>query len=442
MHSRKRPSVEKALARKFFRTAMTAVTLLLAVLLVGVNVATAYATRAEAHRILAQLVDREKVLSALGDAAPAVASMLGGRSRAERYAVFSAKPGDAKRGMPSYFVASFYGLGKDLRIDAQTLEGMDQSEAEKLLHHVFSQGENAPIEGRFGRFYYAGTKPDAQGKRQVVFLDLSQQLSREKALLQASIFFGMLCLVAMAGIVRLFSVRAARPVARSIEAQSRFVADAGHEMKTPVSIILANLDAMELFSPPNKYSANIRRQAERMANLTRRLMHLASAATQAPQEPILFDIREMMEEVVLAYEPKLAERGLSYRETLQGEEMVADAFAFSEIAHILMENAVTYAALHTEILCEGRWSGRAYALSLENAVDAVPDVPPETLFDRFYRADPSRKTETGNFGMGLSIARAMAEAAGGDIRCEYGHAALRFTVTLPAHHPAQEHTRK
>lgn len=203
-------------------------------------------------------------------------------------------------------------------------------------------------------------------------------------------------------------------IAKSMERQKQFITDAGHEIKTPLAIIRANADALELHEGENRWSRNIQRQTERMDELVKRLLMLArldEASEQAQmQERTRYSLSETVTETAEQYREPAGAAGLGLCVQAEpGIELEGIPEAAAELVDILMDNAVKYAEPGTEIEVElSREGGRA-VLKVRNRC-TQPPRDPERLFDRFYREDSARTQSAGGTGLGLSIARAIAES--------------------------------
>lgn len=224
------------------------------------------------------------------------------------------------------------------------------------------------------------------------------------------------------------------PIADSYKKQKRFISDAGHEIKTPLTIINANVDLLESEGEKEEL-ADIRQQTERLTELTNELIMLSKMEeSEQTLQKIDIPLSDLVAETAASFRAPAAARGLSFTaEVTPGITANASPDAVRHLVSLLMENAVKYSPDGGEIRLKLTAQRRAAVLTVfnttENDVDGN-DLP--HVFDRFYRADTSRNSQTGGHGIGLSIAKAIVDAHGGSIAAatKSGNDFL-ITVTLP-----------
>ena len=240
---------------------------------------------------------------------------------------------------------------------------------------------------------------------------------------------GLLAWIAMLALVTALSRRAIRPIAENIERQRQFVTDAGHELKTPLAIILANLDALELRGGESKYSRNIRGQATRLSALMQNLLTLArlDESSGLPDASPL-SLTELTRESVEMFRAPAELRQIRLSEALaEGVSVTGSRTLLQQLLSTLLDNAVKYCPEGGEIAVRLREEERA-VLSVSNTVgEERPAL--DRLFDRFYRSDSSRN-QKGGFGIGLSAAAAIVRQHKGEIDAHYEGDTIVFTVKL------------
>lgn len=268
-----------------------------------------------------------------------------------------------------------------------------------------------------------------------VFVNCSRELSNFEAFLGASAAIGVGAWLLVLVLVVIFSRIAVRPIVESYRKQQRFITDASHEIKTPLAVIAAANDVMEIEAGESEWTQSIAAQVTRLKSLTERLVFLARMDEGATQfEKTDLDLSELAE---YASEPFCAvaeSRGKKLvRDLESGLHVQGDISALSQVVELLLDNATRYASDGSEIeLALKKRSRGGVTLQVSNAVDAMPEGDLKRLFDRFYRADISRNSQTGGSGVGLSVAQAIVEAHGGSIRAQALDArTICFTVTLP-----------
>lgn len=287
--------------------------------------------------------------------------------------------------------------------------------------------------GFYGAYRYRVV--DADEGSLYVFVNCSRELSNFEAFLGASAAIGVGAWLLLLVLVVIFSRIAVRPIVESYRKQQRFITDASHEIKTPLAVIGAANDVLEIEAGESEWTQSIAAQVTRLKSLTERLVFLARMDEGATQfEKTDLDLSELAE---YASEPFCAvaeSRGRKLvRDLESGLHVQGDISALSQVVELLLDNATRYASDGSEIeLALKKRSRGGVTLQVSNAVDAMPEGDLKRLFDRFYRADTSRNSQTGGSGVGLSVAQAIVEAHGGSIRAQALDArTICFTVTLP-----------
>lgn len=276
-----------------------------------------------------------------------------------------------------------------------------------------------------GYLYLAHPDTTGQGMTDIVFLDPQKEELSCLRVFALSAGLGVVCLYGMYLFVRRLSRRAIEPIAESMEKQRQFITDAGHELKTPLAIILSNTEAMELYQGESKWSRNIREQVGRLDGLTKNLLVLSRMeeySENVVRESL--DLGELVEKMAEPFREPLALRGIGLRMELAKKiQISAGREQIERLLSVLLENALKYASDNGEVAVslqrknDGRRSKAV--LRLENTCAELPGISPEALFERFRRGDEARTRKKGGYGIGLAVAKACAEANGGSIRAIY-----------------------
>ncbi len=230
----------------------------------------------------------------------------------------------------------------------------------------------------------------------------------------------------------LFSGRVVRPIAAGMEKQKRFITNAGHELKTPLAIILSNNDASTLIHGETKYSKNIRLQTLRLNALMTNLLTLARLDEDGKLPTEAVDISEAVCGMLSSYETSLSEKQITLSASVQPRVfMQVHRDTFMQMISILLDNAAKYTPEGGTILFSLTAEGSHVRIVEENTCADLPPLDTERLFERFYRGDTARtqSSASSGFGIGLSAARAIAETFGGKLTAEYPEAGkIRFTA--------------
>lgn len=232
-------------------------------------------------------------------------------------------------------------------------------------------------------------------------------------------------------IIIFFSKRAVKPIAESYQKQKQFVTDANHELKTPLTLILTNLDIVESETGANEWLSDIREETKHLSELVNQMVTL-SRMDEHPEvlTKQAFNLSEAIEDVISDFQPLIQNQGKTlHAQIAKGVGYTGDEGAIRQLMGILMDNAVKYCDAGGEVgvtVSERRHP----VILVENQYRAVGQIELSKLFDRFYRADKAR-TFSGGFGIGLSIAREIVRAHHGEISAfSKGSDRIVFKVVL------------
>lgn len=249
----------------------------------------------------------------------------------------------------------------------------------------------------------------------VVFVDGSMNRS---AMMQSMVIAGVVlfaCAALVLVLILLLSKRAVKPIAESYEKQKQFITDANHELKTPLTLILTNLDIAESELGKNEWLDDIRSEGHRMTELVNQLVAL-SRMDEENHTLNLSDVPygKMVSDTVSEFEPLAVSRGKTLVSSIDPEIVYhGDEALLRQLVGILMDNAIKYCDHGGEINVTLHRS-RHIVLTVENTCASVGELELNRLFDRFYRADKAR-TFQGGYGIGLSMAKAIVEKHKGEI---------------------------
>ncbi len=238
-------------------------------------------------------------------------------------------------------------------------------------------------------------------------------------------------------IALLLSKWALRPVEEAWTAQRQFVADASHELKTPLTVILANTSILlkhpeQSIANQSQWVESTQVEAENMQGLVNEMLELAQVESRADVHHEPFDFSDFVDGVTLQFESVAFERGCRFEEEIApGITVNGDVQRLQKMTSTLIENALKY--VDEGGLVEVRLSqeGAQAKLVISNTGSTISPEDLPHIFDRFYRTDKARTSGAGGYGLGLAIAREIAREHGGDIACASGDLRTTFTVTLP-----------
>lgn len=292
-------------------------------------------------------------------------------------------------------------------------------------------------QGYYGHYKYrAVSVTDIRGKNNTlyIFLDCERELNTFRDFLIASTAASLLGIALVFLMVVFFSKILVKPIAESYEKQKRFITDASHELKTPLAIIDANTEVLEMEQGENEWTVSIHNQVARLSSLTQKLVFLSRMEEEnASQLTMLdFSLSDAVEESAEPFQT-VAEAAHKTLELSIVPDLsyCGDEAALRQLVSLLLDNALKYAPENGIICLTLKESGKNKILTVQNTAEGLSIGKMDFLFDRFYRADASRNSSTGGFGIGLSVAKAIVTAHKGKIsaKSEDGKSIL-FTVIL------------
>ncbi len=409
----------KTLQKKFVITAMTAITVLILLLLGAINIANIVIVRNEVEHTMQMLSDSEGEvgnLKPMPNMAPHGSSA--GMERND-YDTFMAS---------NFFIVRFDDSGSAVYIDVSRTSAVTEESAVKMAETVLQSNSAS---GKSGKYRYRMTDTRMVSGKAIVFLDTSNDIVSYIRVLLLSAAIGIVCWGLMLVFVILLSKRAIRPIAENIEKQKQFVTNAGHEIKTPLAIIQSNTEAMELYNGENKWSRNIKEQTVRLSGLMKNLLMLArtdEGAAQAVSSEL--PLSDLLSDMTKGFVPLMDEKHIKLHTDIQPDVILrADKGQTEQLVSILLDNAVKYTNDSGKISIELQKSEKRIKLTVRNTCENLPNVTPDKLFDRFYRADAARTQKSGGYGIGLSVAQSITAANKGSISAEYiGDDIICFTV--------------
>ncbi len=267
----------------------------------------------------------------------------------------------------------------------------------------------------------------------IVFLDNSTEMNMTYRLLWTSLGIGIASLVAVFIISLFLSSWAIKPVKTAFEAQRQFVADASHELKTPLTIVATNADVLGGEIGENKWLGYIKAEAQRMALLVNDLLYLAKAdSTENVYHMSDFDLSNIVMNASLPFESVAFESSKTLTfEIQEGIYYKGDESRIKQVVVILLDNAIKNANENGDVKVSLSVQSGKKVITVYNTGEGVDEEEAEKLFKRFYRGDSSRARETGGYGLGLSIAKTIVDAHKGKITIEGEKGKwVSFIVTL------------
>lgn len=329
-----------------------------------------------------------------------------------------------------YFTVRLTKEGEPMYADISSTARVTREQAYEYAYEVFSRNDANGFIDDF-RFLVS----DDHGCMLITFLDCGRKLDAFYDFLLSSIIMSLAGLILSFIVIFFFSNKIIRPMAESYEKQKRFITDAGHEIKTPITIINANADILEMETGRNECIDDIKQQSSRLTKLTNNLIYLARMEEESSPMPMIeIPISEIALDTASTF------KALAHT---QSKELILDitpmlsiygnVSAIEQLISILLDNALKYSPSGSEIRLTLEKRGKNICLSVMNtAIKNISKEKLDLLFERFYREDSSRNSATGGHGIGLSIAKAVVTAQGGKIYAfSKDGASLVITASFP-----------
>lgn len=319
-----------------------------------------------------------------------------------------------------YYVLMFNTSGAVTAIISDGNIEKSVDDLKKYIDIVFS---DIKTEGKALDMFYA-VSSNVTGSI-VVLTDNKGVVSSVKNLLWLSFFALLLVAVISFFIAKLIAMQIVAPVEKTFERQKQFISDAGHELKTPLTVIGVNADLLEREIGDNKWLEYIRSETSRMNGLVLNLLKLAKLDDGFNSSVFAeFDLSKTVEGMSMTFESVAFESDVILNTNIEdGIKFVGDESEIKQLASILIDNAIKHCNKKGSVTVVLTRSGKGKTeLSISNEGDEIPAEERSKIFERFYRADAARSRAQNRFGLGLAIAKAIVERHKGHIsvNCENG----------------------
>ncbi len=403
------------LRRQFILIAMLSVTLVVFLTAVSINVFNYLSTDAALGGTLRMICENQGTIP----------QFPGGRPEKPPRGQFTPETPYSTR----YFVLRYGGDGALHMADMKHIAAVTEEDTGRFLSAVLDRGEGMGYVGQY-KYYVVRTGED---QYMAVFLDCQRELHSIRTFALISFFVAAACVALVYILIGSFSKKAIGPAVKSMEKQKQFITDAGHELKTPLTVIATSLKVLEMEVGQQKWIDKARAQAEKMADLVNDLVTLARLdEAKPPLRFAAFDISGAVAETAASFQELAAAGGHALEADIApGLSYRGDEYAVRQLVSILLDNAVKYTDSGGKIRLSLEKAKRGVAVKTSNPCAGLDAEELDKLFDRFYRPDRSRSKQTGGFGIGLSIARSIAQAHKGSIRAECPEAGVvRFVAVL------------
>ncbi len=333
---------------------------------------------------------------------------------------------------PRFQLTTFYTVA--VSYDGETLEIKNEQqgvhsddELKELTLEIINSGKESGTKDNLA-FY----KMEKYGYILVAFADNTVINESAMTLFRYTLVFGGVAIILFFFLSVFLARKIVNPLEESYQRQKQFISDAGHELKTPVSVVSANAELLAREIGDNTWLQNIQYENERMGILVSQLLELARTENITPQMERI-DFSRLAAGEALPFESVAFEKGLVLNTDIQGDVIIdGNTDQMKQLVSILLDNAIRHSKSQGEVyLSLTREHGFA-KLSVINRGDEIEPKQRQRIFERFYRTDTARNSEDKHYGLGLAIAKAIASSHKGhiDVLCYDG--LVEFRVKIPA----------
>lgn len=428
----------KRLRSRFIKIATLAVAAVLLLLCLIVNAANFVSVDSGLTQMLTMIADNKGQIPKEGhrQEKPAEASAPAGQEPGAK-AVKGGSPQERgrKEGMnpeapysTRYFVLWYDADGTLAKADLGHIAAVTQEDTGTYLAIAQKHGTGF---GYTGGYKYSVVLQE-DGTYMAVFLNCYKEEQSVMVFALISLGAMVLCVILVYVIVVLCSRRAIDPVVKASQRQKQFITDASHELKTPITVIATSLRVLEMEVGQQKWIDKAQAQTEKLKELVNALVSLSRMDEEdSPLQMQPFPISDALRETAESFRDFAQAKGHELELAIAPDlSYTGDEYAIRQLASILLDNAVKYAPAGTPIHFSLQRSKKGLTLTTRNAWAAPLEKKDlDRLFDRFYRPDQSRSSSTGGFGIGLSIARSIAEGHRGSIRASAAEDGTGITFT-------------
>ena len=323
--------------------------------------------------------------------------------------------------------STFYGVAIDseenvLSISHEGKAMFSDAELRKMAKEVLKNGKAS---GKLGSLSYLVSERESYTL--VAFMDNQVSEGGLRNLLRYILLIGGMALLFLFALSLYLSGQIIKPLKENDEKQKRFISDAGHELKTPIAVIATNAELLSREIGEKEWLSNILYENRRMGDLVKQLLTLSRVENaEVSMEEV--NLSRIVTGESLAMESIAFEKGkILQTEIEENIQMMGNASQLTQLCSILLDNAISYSTgekIDVRLMREGQ----EIVFFVENEGEAIPEEKRKVLFDRFYRMDEARNTDGKHYGLGLSIAKAVAEKHKGRIRVSCKEGKVRFSV--------------
>lgn len=301
-----------------------------------------------------------------------------------------------------------------LEISNHTNNSVTDTEIKQVAQDILSSGNSGT---NVGNLYFQKYSYCLKDNLSLTIIDNSTTNSKlmRQLILSLAMLLGIEIIILF--ISKRLTVWIIKPVRESFEKQKQFIADASHELKTPLAVIMASSDALEAEPQEQKWLANIKSESEKMNKLITSLLDLAQSDDYTDKlELEECNLSKLTESSVLPFEGIMFEKSLALDYDIDDDiKIKADSEKIKQLIGIIIDNAISHSRKGEQVFVSLKKAEKTATLEITNTGDPIASGDEEKIFERFYRGDKSRNRDDNRYGLGLAIAKNIVTAHGGKI---------------------------
>ncbi len=320
--------------------------------------------------------------------------------------------------------------GAYVTLNDEHIAAITKDEMDSFIANALSDDETSGI-FQFKGLYYAYLKEKSNDQLKLTIMDCTRTMSSVHYFFTFSLYVGALSSLLTFLVLSFFAKRAVAPYVKNNEAQKQFITNASHELKTPLAVISANTEVIEMMNGKNEWTESTVNQVSRMSELISRLVVLSRLEER--EDIVLKDVDYSAEAAksVANFKTVAETKGLKLESVIEEDIHVeADEKGIFELINILLDNAVKYCDDGGAILIVLSKKGKNSSLVVSNDYAEGEGVDYKRFFDRFYREDQSHNSSKKGYGIGLSMAESLTHMFKGKIHVTYKKPIISFTVII------------